>query len=370
MALSQRGRKFTVLISPTAFKGTLTPSEAATIIRQTLSRIKPHWNLISLPLADGGDGTLDVLESCFKSTQHISTVQGPLGQETRAKWTLAKKTGSFLRRTAIIEMARASGLALVKGKNNIMKATSVGTGQLIKAALDHNCQTILIGVGGTATAEGGAGALQALGFRYFDRKGQILSSTPLDLLKLSRVDRTKVDLHLRKTKIIVLCDVSNPLLGPSGSARTFGPQKGATASQVELLEKVLKHWATFALVQTKNVPGAGAAGALAYGLSAFLHAQLVPGAPFIMRILKWKEMAQRADLIITGEGQIDKTSFSGKVIGEIVRHRGRAKVVALCGKMILSNTERYGLDLVKEMGSKGLRSPKKMLAEITQELFR
>lgn len=260
-----------------------------------------------------------------------AVAEGPLGTKVTAHWA---KIG----RTAVIEMARASGLALVK-KNRIMAATSRGTGQLIKAALDHGCTRILIGVGGTATAEGGAGALQALGLEYFDRGGRPLSASPADLSRLARIEWKNFDRRVRKVKIIVLCDVTNPLLGKNGSARTFGPQKGATRSQVKTLERLLRRWSGFATINAKNLPGAGAAGALAFGLAGFAGAALVRGTPYIMKMLNWPRFASQADVILTGEGRLDKTSFQGKVIGEIARRRGRAKVIAVCGSSAISENE-------------------------------
>ena len=245
-----------------------------------------------------------------------------------------------------MEMARASGLALVKGRNRIMEATTAGTGQLLRAALDRGCKTIFLGVGGTACGDGGAGALRELGLAYFDKDGKPLSAKPNDLLRLASVNWDRFDRRLRKTKIHVLCDVTNPLLGPNGSARTFGPQKGATPTQVRLLEKALRIWSRSAkLKAAKRRPGAGAAGGLAFGLAGFAGARLERGTPVIMRALDWQRAARRADLIVTGEGRLDKTSFQGKVIGEIVRRRGRAKVVAVCGSSALSGQQakRSGL---------------------------
>ncbi len=268
-------------------------------------------------------------------------IEGPLGKKTAARWA---KIGN----TAVIEMARASGLALVKGKNRIMEATSAGTGQLIRAALDRGCKKILIGVGGTACSEGGAGALMALGLRYYDKNRKILSARPVDLLKLDAVDWTHFDRRIGKTEVRVLCDVTNPLLGKNGSARTFGPQKGATPSQVRALEKMLAQWSRFAKHKVANKPGTGAAGALAFGLAGFAGAKLVPGTMAVMNALDWEQAAGEADIIFTGEGRLDKTSFQGKVIGEIARRKKKAKVVAVCGSSALSEKEakELGLDAV------------------------
>lgn len=327
-----------ILISPTAFKGTLSPHQAARLILRGAKKKFPSASFSVLPLADGGDGTLEVLSTPLHAKKMTTRVQGPLGKPVRAAWARAGKT-------AVIEMARASGLALVKGKNRIMEATSTGTGELLRAAMDRGAKKILMGVGGTACADGGAGALRALGLRYYDAHGKELTAKPSDLARLSRVDFKNLDARLKRTNIFILCDVRNPLLGPSGSARTFAPQKGASPSQVRQLEKIMAHWSKFASRPTKNKPGAGAAGALAFGLSAFIGAKLMPGTPFIMRELKWDKAKTQADMIFTGEGRLDKTSFQGKVIGEILKRRGHSKVVAICGSSLIParDARRAGL---------------------------
>lgn len=318
-----------------------------------------------MPLADGGDGTLDVLTANLGGRLMATRVQGPLGKPVRAAWAILPE------KIAVIEMARASGLALVRGKNRIMKATSHGTGELIRAALDRGCREIWIGVGGTATAEGGAGALEALGLRYFDSSGRRLFSTPTDLLRLARVEWKDFDVRLKRVRIRVLCDVTNPLLGPRGSARVYGPQKGANARQVRLIEQALRRWSSFARVQTRHQPGAGAAGALAFGLSAFAGARLVRGMPFIMKKLNWAQAARRADVIVTGEGKMDRTSMQGKVVGEVLRRRGRAQVWVLCGSCVFTSEQlrRFGVYRMAECGPRGLKQPSAALKQAAQKLL-
>ena len=360
------------VISPTAFKGTLTPYQAGRVMEREIARLYPYWKIRLLPLADGGDGTLEVLMEALRGKWMHTSVRGPLGKKTRAAWGIVSKAGPLEGKTAIIEMARASGLALTKGRNRVMEVTSYGTGQLIKAAMNHRCRNILIGVGGTATAEGGAGALHALGLRYLDKKGKELRPMPRDLKKLWRINFSRFDHRLLGTNIYVLCDVVNPLLGRNGSARVFGPQKGATPSQVKTLERFLSHWSGFAMVQTKDKPGAGAAGALAFGLSAFARARLVRGSSFVINVLGWEEAAGQANVILTGEGRLDKTSFSGKVIGEIVKRKHRASVFAICGSTSFSprQLKRQGISRVEEMGPYGLRKPEAALKKATFRIFR
>lgn len=345
------------LVCPTAFKGTLSPLQAA----QAIARgIKSSFRSVTLlPLADGGDGTLEVLMSAFRGKRRRTRVTGPLGRPVVAEWGFVSGVRGLRGPTAVIEMARASGLALTRGKNRVMEATSRGTGELISAALDAGCRSILLGVGGTATADGGAGALAALGLGFLGRGKRPLATSPLSLLELASIDSSTLDPRLRRTKIIVLCDVSNPLLGPRGSARTFGPQKGASAAEVRVLERAMKHLSTFAHRQTKSFPGAGAAGATAFGLSAFAGAQLVNGCAFIMTAVGWRTLARRAQVLITGEGKLDRTSFSGKVAGEVSRCRRRATAVAICGSTNLKKTDlfRRGFSAVEMLGPDGLQHP-------------
>lgn len=325
-----------ILVCPTAFKGTLRPSEASQLIVRGARRRWPDAQIKTLPLADGGDGTLDVLLGALKGRLIRTRVQGPMGKTVTASWALVNGG-----KTAVIEMARASGLALVKGPKKILQATSFGTGQLIRAALEKGCREILLGVGGTACGEGGAGALSALGLKLFDARGHLLSARPLDVMRVARVDFSKLDPRLKKTKIRVLCDVRNPLLGPRGSARVFGPQKGASPKEVQFLEKMLTHWSRFARVNTARRPGAGAAGAIAFGLSGFAGASLEAGTSFIMKAVGWRRHARSASILITGEGRLDKTSFDGKVLAGVLAQRYRADVVVVCGSSTLTAHEAH-----------------------------
>lgn len=361
-----------ILISPTAFKGTLSPFEAARAIAFGLRRELPRVPMSLVPLADGGDGTLEVLARALSANVRKKRVQGPLGRFVKARWALARRVANLSGPVAIIEMAEASGLKHVRGKNKIRQASTVGTGELIKAALDAKCRTILIGVGGTATADGGAGALWSLGLRYRDSRGHFLDPYPNALGQLRSVDWSGLDPRLERTKIIVLCDVTNPLLGKNGSARVFGPQKGATPADVVFLERFLGRWSRFARANTIKTPGAGAAGALAYGLSAFLKARLADGGRFILEVSKWKRAAHRAKWVITGEGQLDQTSFSGKTIGAAAQARGRARIAVVCGKNRLSRIDlkKRGVFAVEEIGPQGLVRPVETLRKASERLGR
>jgi glycerate kinase len=366
---SDRALARSVLFCPTAFKGTLSPGRAADAMRAASRVAGVPIRVAVCPTADGGDGTLEVLARAWKARRIRTWVRGPLGRRVNAEWALCERHPGG--RTAIIEMARASGLALTGGKNRIMDATSEGTGQLIRAALDRGARTIVIGVGGTATGEGGAGALAALGLRLYDGAGRSIGADPRSLVTLARVDRRGLDPRLKRTAIRVVCDVTNPLLGPRGSARTFGPQKGATPAQVRVLERALRRWSRFAPRRRIHASGAGAAGALAYGLAAFAGARLVPGSRFVFDAIDWNRVAARSDLIVTGEGRLDATSFGGKVIGEVVR-RSKAPVAAVCGSSALSAAaaRKRGLMSVETMGSAGFRNPPAVVRAATVRLLK
>lgn len=360
-----------IVVAPTAFKGTLSPQQAARIMARATKSLFPRIRIVSLPLADGGDGTLDVLMSALNGRFHRVRVKGPMGGIVSARWGRVSRVSGLRGPVGIIEMAEASGLRLVQGKKRILDATTEGTGQLIRAAIRSGCKSILIGVGGTAASDGGAGALSALGFRLLDSEGRRLSPSPRAMSRLAAVDGSRVPPSIRNCRIVVLCDVTNPLLGPNGSARVFGPQKGATPKDVVALERILKTLARCAPRRVHAVPGSGAAGGLAFGLSAYLNARLCAGGPFLLKVLDWSRRTQSADLILTGEGRLDHTSFSGKVVGAVAARRGRARVVVVCGATPLTKAQlkKRGIDDVQVMGKRGLLDPEKAVFEATRKVL-
>ncbi|MFN0117477.1 MAG: glycerate kinase [Elusimicrobiota bacterium] len=360
----------TVLLSPTAFKGTLSPLEVTSLMKVAIKKKWREAKIIEAPLADGGDGTLEVLQDFFKGKICKKKVHGPLGKPVLAPWIFIKTNPHVKVKTALIEMAKASGLALVKGQNKILEATTFGTGELILEAIKKGCKHIIIGVGGTATADGGAGALQALGYQYFNSKKKELEASPEEMIHFSYYDQKHVYPQLKNVQFTIISDVTNPLLGPQGSAKTFGPQKGATPSQVKFLERVMQVWAKQAPRNVARYPGVGAAGGLSFGLKSFLNAKIVQGTPYVMELFQWKEKAKNADIILTGEGQLDKTSFSGKVIGAICENTPK-KILVVCGKNRLSKAEyrNKGIFHVIEMGPQGLKNPKESLIKEMKRYF-
>jgi len=282
--------------------------------------------IVEIPVADGGDGLIDSLRESQGGTLVFSTVRGPLGERRRAAylWNAAKKL-------AVIEMARASGLALVPaGKRRPLEATSRGTGDLMRDAVRRGARTLIVGMGGTASSDGGAGMARALGARLLDAEGRELPDGAAALARLARVDARAVRALLAGVKVTALSDVTNPLLGPRGSAAVFGPQKGASPAQVRLIEACLAVWAR-ALnrdlgVAVAAVPGAGAAGGLGAGLLAFARAELVPGSDWILAKTGALKALRRSDLVLTAEGRLDRTSLYGKAPVELARAAKRAGV--------------------------------------------
>lgn len=317
-----------IIVAPTAFKGSLTPRRAAALIARALRRLDPAAGLVELPLADGGDGTLEVLCSVQPHRILSKTVLGPRGIPIRARFALLRD------RTAVIEMAEASGLKHVPPKRrNPRRTSSRGTGQLIRGAFEAGAKHILLGVGGSATVDGGAGALQELGIRFLDRRGRDIAPVGGSLPDIRGMVSER---SIPFDRITVLCDVKNPLVGPTGAAAVFGPQKGATSADVRFLDHALRHFAALLKRATGHsvgtIPGGGAAGGLAAGFAAF-GARLVEGGPFILNLLDFEDHLKGADLVITGEGRVDRTTTQGKVIGTLCRTACRAHVPVgvLCG---------------------------------------
>lgn len=321
-----------ILIAPNAFKNSLTAGEAAAAIQSGLSRSRLTATTACFPVGDGGDGTGDLLIHSLHGHRIPVEAHDPLGRKIEAHIGLIGPT-------AIIEMATASGLRLLdQTALDPLRATSAGTGELIKAALDHDVREILLGIGGSATIDGGMGILTALGIRFLDEEGCDLS-TPVELAGLASIDVSGLDPRLQQTRLTILCDVENPPLGPSGAAAVFGPQKGASPEDVHLLELALQR--LFDVIRTSTgkdisrLPKGGAAGAAAAGLCSLLAARLVNGIDHFLAITGFDEALDRSDLVITGEGSIDEQTLQGKAPFGVATHakaRG-IPVIALTGRL-------------------------------------
>ncbi|MFC2695394.1 MAG: glycerate kinase [Lactobacillus sp.] len=296
------------VIAPDSFKGSLTAKEVAEAIKTGISKIMPNADCVLVPMADGGEGTMQALVDASAGRILHTPVHDPLGRLVQTKFGLLGD-GS----TAVIEMAQASGLQYVDDKTrNPMLTSTLGTGELIKAALGQGVTQIIIGIGGSATNDGGAGMAQALGVKLLDEQGQELEPGGGNLGKLAKVDRSGLDPSLAAVKILVASDVTNPLTGPDGASAVFGPQKGASSEQVKFLDQNLKHYADIVAPDLAAKPGAGAAGGLGFGLMAFTNSSFQKGVDLVIDQVGLRQKMQGADFVITGEGRIDRQTKFGK----------------------------------------------------------
>jgi glycerate 2-kinase len=301
-----------VVIAPDKFKGSLTALEAAAAMAVGVARAAPEASIDQVPMADGGEGTTQALVAATGGSFREAQVTGPLGDPVIACFGLLGDG-----RTAVLEMAAASGLVLVPPeKRNPLVATTRGTGELLLAAIAAGARRVVIGIGGSATNDGGAGFGQAIGFRLLDDQDRDLEPGGGNLARLARIDRLARRSELEGVEIAVACDVTNTLCGPRGASAVYGPQKGANPSMVEILDQNLAHFAAVVErdlgVTIKDLPGSGAAGGLGGGLVAFAGGKLEPGALLIIDAVKLAERLENADLCLTGEGAIDAQSAFGK----------------------------------------------------------
>lgn len=338
-----------VLICPDKFKGSLDARGVCRAIEEGVLRIHPDAEVRSFPMADGGEGTCALLTDIHQGQVVDVQVTGPLFAPVNARYGISGDG-----QMAFIEMAQASGLTLLRPEErNPMITTSFGTGELIADAIRRKAKKIILGIGGSATNDAGIGMAAALGFSFLDVDGEVLKPIGENLIHIHHIGRDRVNPELKNMRIVALCDVINPLYGPNGAAFVYGPQKGATASQVTLLDAGLR---TFRRVVHKefgisvDFPGAGAAGGLGAGAYVFLSATMQRGIAFMMEHASLAEQIAHADLVITGEGKIDDQTFSGKVVSEVVRLASAARktVIAVCGKSDLSSEElqRRGISRV------------------------
>ncbi|MDH5912595.1 glycerate kinase [Vibrio splendidus] len=315
-----------IVIAPDSFKESLSAVSVAACIEKGFREIFPDADYVTLPLADGGEGTVDVLLQGLAGQKRIHQVEGPLGALVNAEWAMLEPSDSNPNKTALIEIAAASGLDLLKPEQrDPLVASSFGTGQLILEAIERGAQTIILGLGGSATNDGGAGIVQALGGRLLDSKvqdgkGQELNRGGAALAELASIDLTGLDSRCADVELIVACDVDNPLCGDNGASHVFGPQKGATPDQVLILDKALANFAQIAESQgcvggddpVHKRTGYGAAGGTPMGLGLLFNMQIKPGIEMVLDVLQADDVLKGADLVITGEGQMDNQTLQGK----------------------------------------------------------
>lgn len=301
-----------IIIAPDSFKESLTALEVAEAIETGFKRIFPHAEYVKVPMADGGEGTVQSLVDATQGELIQTEVTAPLGNKVMATWGLSGD-----KQTAIIEMAAASGLHLVPlNQRNPLLTTSFGTGELIRAALDFGVNKIILGIGGSATNDGGVGMLQALGIRCLDHQGQEIGFGGKNLANIQQIDLSALDPRLQQVEIEVACDVTNPLCGDNGASAIFGPQKGANAEMVKQLDQALAHFAQQVKAQLdlniRDQAGAGAAGGMGGGVLLLPKVRLKSGVNIVLDTVQLSDKLQDADLVITGEGRMDGQTAQGK----------------------------------------------------------
>lgn len=338
--------ELTILLAPDSFKESMTAKEVCEAMERGIKRINNKIKCIKLPMADGGEGTMQSLIDATNGKLYSRMVMGPLGNMVKAHYGILGDG-----KTAILEMASASGIELVPiEKRDARITTTYGTGELLKACLEHGVEKILIGIGGSATNDGGVGAIQALGGSFKDKNGAEIGFGGGELGKIAAIDLTNLDKRLKKINIEVACDVINPLCGEKGASNVFGPQKGATAEIIKELDSNLANYAKIIKEELKkdvlNIPGAGAAGGLGAGLMAFMDGKLKKGINMVIEYSNLAEKVKLSDMVWTGEGSIDFQTQYGKTpigVAEIAKKYNKP-VIALAGKV------GQDIDILYKMG--------------------
>jgi glycerate kinase len=323
-----------ILVAPQEFKGSLTAAEAAACMAAAAAEAAPDARIDLAPMSDGGPGLVDVMLKSAGGERMTTRVRDPLMRPVDASWAMLGNG------TAVIEMAAASGLVLLtQAERRPLDASTYGSGELIRAALDAGCKAIILGIGGSATTDAGAGAMQALGARLFDDAGVDLPPGGGALSRLARIDLSGVDPRVRRVRLRIASDVTNALCGDNGAAAMFGPQKGASADDVAVLERALRRFAEVVQrdfgIDLQAMPGSGAAGGLGAGLVVAARATIEPGFPIVAEVVRLEERIAAADLVITGEGRLDAQTAYGKTAARVAAiARARATpVIAIAGSV-------------------------------------
>lgn len=362
-----------VLVAPDSFKGSLTALQAADAIVQGVRDVLPDAEIVSIPVADGGEGTVEALVLASKGKLMQRKVTGPMGDEVVATFGIL---GDDV--TGVVEMAQAAGLYLVPPeRRNPLLATTYGVGELMLAALDAGCTRLIVGLGGSATNDGGAGMAQALGARLLGPGSAELRRGGAPLMSLERIDATGLDPRLARTTVYAASDVTNPLCGPEGATAVYGPQKGVSPQMVTVLDRALAHYADVVArdlgVEVSALGGAGAAGGLGAGLAAFCGAEIRSGATVVLETLRFEEFLESADLVLTGEGRIDDQMEYGKAISAValLAEKYGVPVVAFAGSLAAEPEKlaRHGVDAVVSIIPRPLAEEEAMehASELLQE---
>lgn len=335
-----------IILVPDSFKGTLSSSQAAEAMAKATRRVFPEAEIVAIPVADGGEGTVDAFLEALGGQRVTADVKGPRGD------VIASFYGALPDKTAVVEMAAAAGLPLMEGRLDVAGATTYGVGQLMKAAIDNGAKKLILGLGGSATNDGGCGAAAALGAKFFDSAGKTFVPTGATLKDISSIDATELSKTLAGVDVVVMCDIDNPLCGEWGAAAVYGPQKGADGAMVKELDAGLAHLAE--MIQrdlgkdVAELPGAGAAGGMGAGAAAFFGGRLTRGIDAVLDAVNFSAALQGADLVVTGEGRFDEQSLMGKVVDGVAARTRAAKAPLLVVAGSMANDMDF--DAVKKIG--------------------
>ena len=351
-----------------SFKGTLSSLEICRIAQQSIPKFFPDCEVVALPVADGGEGTVECFVQALQAQPVSVEVKGPYGETVQAIYCRSGKR-------AMIEMASAAGLPMVEGRLNPEKTTTYGVGQLIAHAVRFGCTEILLGLGGSCTNDGGCGCAAALGTKFFRENGEAFVPVGETLWEIARADISETKELLKNVTLTVMCDVENPLCGPSGAAYVFGPQKGADRAMVERLDRGLKVMAEAVRrdlgLQVAEIPGAGAAGGMGAGCIAFLGAELKSGIEAVLDMVDFNRRLKGTDLVITGEGRIDSQSVHGKVISGIAKRTQPRNVplIAIVGGIAQGAEEAYDLGVTAIFGTDRQAASFQEIAPLARENY-
>ena len=366
-----------IVIAPDSFKETLSAFEVASTIESSFQNVFPEAEIIKIPIADGGEGTVEAMVRATDGSFEFSEVEGPMGNITSAKWGMLGNS-----KTAVIEIAEACGLHLVQAnKRNPMTASSFGVGQLVVAALDKGAKKIIIGLGGSATNDGGYGFLRAIGVQFLDSEGNELNGHFETLSLLSDINFNHIDTRIKNTSFEIACDVDNPLLGEKGASKVFAAQKGASNKMIEELESIMTNY--YEIIssqlgrQLNDRPRFGAAGGLGFGISAFINSELKSGINIVLEALNFNQYLLDADLVITGEGRIDSQSERGKAPIGVIKYANQlnCKVIVIAGSVDdpktfnqkFNVTNSYGIVNAKFSIEKAFEDPYGCLKSVSQK---
>lgn len=315
-----------IIIAPDSFKGSLTSIEVANAIEEGIKNVITNCEIVKLPIADGGEGTMDTLVSALKGKKIKIKAHDPLMRPIKVEYGLVQNG-----KTAVIEMAIANGLTLLDiAEQNPSATTTFGTGEIIKDALKRGCHSFLIGIGGSATNDAGTGMLKALGYRFIDKNGKETDGTGNSLSKITKIDESRVMPELKEAQFTIACDVNNPFSGPNGAAYVYAPQKGASEQMVKELDEGMESFRQLIEkvkgLNLNTIPGTGAAGGLGGGFVAFLNAELKPGIEMVLQAIDFDKHLLNSDLVITAEGKLDKQTAMGKAASGILDAASQKKI--------------------------------------------